>query len=281
MDQLEGRGAVVIGGGSGIGRGIALALAAEGMRVLVADIDGDSAGAVRAEITGRGGDAHAAQVDATDREALAELAAATRDELHRGHVLVNTVGVLTDASVTTSGDNVWAWYVDFHLMSAVRVVATFLPLLRAHDDGGHIVLTSSMAGLLTLPVEQTGGVNTGVYTVLKHAIVAYGDMLRHEMASDGIAVSVLCPGSVNTNLNRTSARHRPERFGGPLPEPPAREGPPPMAFMEPEELGPIVVSGLRANSAYILPDPAWAEAVRGRQQQLLDDFAFYAQMLHG
>src|SRR5436853_3216555 len=101
MDQLEGRGAVVIGGGSGIGRGIALALAAEGMRVLVADIDGDSAGAVRAEITGRGGDAHAAQVDATDREALAELAAATRDELHRVHVLVNTVGVLTDASVTT------------------------------------------------------------------------------------------------------------------------------------------------------------------------------------
>jgi len=279
VEQLEARGAVVVGGGSGIGRGIALALAAKGVRVLVVDIDGDSAASVCKEIDGIGGTAHAAQVDATDRDALTGLAETINDHFGRVHLLACTVGILSHDSVTGTSDEIWAWHTDFHLMSAVRVVDTFLPLLRAHDEDGHIVITSSMAGLLALPVEQTGGVNTGVYTVLKHALVGYGDMLRHEVSSDGIGVSILCPGAVNTNLGRTTARHRPERFGGPLPEPPELEGPPPMAMMQPEEVGRIVVRGIQANRAHILSDPVWMGAVDARQQQVLDDFAFFGGTL--
>lgn len=279
MDKLEGRGAVVVGGGSGIGRGIALGLAAEGMRVLVADIDAENAGAVRDEIVRRDGEAFSASVDATDPDSLARLAAGTADDLDRVHVVVNTVGVHTNAPVTTSSEQVWAWFVEFHLMAAVRVVQAFLPLLRAHDDGSHIVLTSSMAGLVALPAEQTGGTNTGVYTALKHAVVGYGDMLRHEVAADGIGVSVLCPGAVATNLVSTTARHRPERFGGPMPDPMAgRTLTPDMVpgMMPIEAVGPIVARGIRENRAYIITHPEMEGMVRARQQQLLADFAFFA-----
>lgn len=282
MDKLEGRGAVVVGGGSGIGRGIALGLAAEGMRVLVADIDADNARAVGDEITSKGGDARAAQVDATDREALATLATTAAHELDHVHVLVNTVGVLADAPLATASEDVWAWFVEFHLMSAVRVVGTFLPLLRAHDEGAHIVVTASMAGLLALPADQTGGTDTGVYTVMKHGMVGYGEMLRYELAPQSIGVSVLCPGAVATNLGRTSARHRPERFGGPMPQPqrtssaPPPPGAIPLRAMQPEDVGAIVVRGIRANRAYILTHPEMGEDVRTRQQALLDDFAFFA-----
>jgi NAD(P)-dependent dehydrogenase (short-subunit alcohol dehydrogenase family) len=276
MDTLDGRGAVVVGSGSGIGRGIALGLAAEGMRVLAGDIDGDSAAATGDEIVRRGGEAYAARVDATDHDSLAQLASRAADDLGRVHVAVNTVGVHTNAPLTTSSEETWAWFTEFHLMSAVRIVGAFLPLLRAHDEGGHIVVTSSMAGLLALPVEQTGGTNTGIYTVMKHGMAAYGEMLRYELAPEGIGVSVLCPGVVATNLGVTSARHRPARFGGPLPEPEARGGSAGLAIMQNEEVGPIVVRGIRANRAYILTHPEMVDMVRARQQRLLDDFAFFA-----
>lgn len=278
MDQFRGRGAVVVGGGSGIGRGIVLGLADEGMRVLVADIDPESANAVRDEIAGRSGDALASQVDATDRDSLAALAAAAGADLDRLHVLVNTVGVHTDAPIATASEEMWAWFVEFHLMATVRVVEAFLPLLREHDDGSHIVVTSSMAGLLALPAEQTAGKNTGLYTVLKHAIVGYGEMLRHELAPQGIGVSVLCPGIVDTNLGTTSARHRPARFGGPMPDPQAGGRPtlPPQA-MQPEDVGPIVARGIRDDRMYIVTHPEFGDMVRARHERLMDDFAFFNQ----
>ncbi len=280
MDKLDGRGAVVVGGGSGIGRGIALGLAGEGMRVLVADIDPENARAVRDDIAGRGGDALSARVDATDRDSLATLAAGAADDLGDVHVLVNTVGVHTSAPAAASSEQVWAWFTEFHLTAAVRVVDAFLPLLRAHDDGAHIVLTSSMAGLVALPTEQTGGTETGVYTTLKHAVVGYGNMLRHELASDGIGVSVLCPGAVATNLVTTTARHRPERFGGPMADPMAGRvlSPGAVPGMLPiEAVGPIVVRGIRANRAHIITHPEMGDVVRAHQQQVLEDFAFFAE----
>ncbi|WP_241831873.1 SDR family NAD(P)-dependent oxidoreductase [Parafrankia soli] len=270
---------MVVGGGSGIGRGIALGLAGEGMRVVVADIDSGSAGAVRDEIVRRGGEAYASRVDATDRDSLAELAAGAARDLGSVHVLVNTVGVHTNAPLTTASEQLWAWFVEFHLMAAVRVVQAFLPLLRGHGDESHIVLTSSMAGLLALPAKQTGGTDTGVYTTLKHAVLGYGEMLRHELASEGIGVSVLCPGAVATNLVSTSARHRPERFGGPAPDPMAgRELPSDLllSMMSDEAVGPIVVRGIRANRTYIITHPEMAGMVRARHQQLLEDFAFFS-----
>lgn len=275
MDQLSGRGAVAVGGGSGIGRGIALGLGAEGMNVLVADIDADSAARVAAEIAAAGGTAESAAVDATDTVSLAALARTAADTIGDVHVLVQTVGVVADTPLTAATEAEWGWFSEFHLMSAVRTVNAFLPGIRAHGEPAHIVLTSSMAGLLALSPQMTGGVNTGLYTVMKHALVGYGEMLRHELEPEGIGVSVLCPGLVESSLATTSARNRPDRFGGAFADPMEGRGMPPGA-MPNEAVGPIVVRAIKANRTYILTHPETRFLVEARQQLLLDDYAFAA-----
>jgi NAD(P)-dependent dehydrogenase (short-subunit alcohol dehydrogenase family) len=275
MDDLKGRGAVVVGGGSGIGRGIAMGLAAEGMAVLVADIDPESAAAVSDEITFHGGDARSHRVDATDDASLASLAERAGDELGKVHVLANTVGVVADTPLIEATEAEWAWFIEFHLMTAVRSVNAFVPAIRAHGEGGHIVLTSSMAGLLALPPSHTGGVNTGLYTVMKHALVGYSEMLRGELKPDNIGVSVLCPGLVQSNLGSTSAKHRPERYGGAMPDPMTERGPIEGA-MPNEDVGPIVVRGIIGNRAYIITHPETAPLVKARQDAVMDDYAFFA-----
>lgn len=276
MEDLAGKGAVCVGGGSGIGRGIALGLGAEGVRVLVADIDPDTAERVRDEIVAAGGEAQSAQVDATSPDSLSELARTAADLIGNVHVLVQTVGVVANTPLGDATEQEWGWFTEFHLMSAVRTVNAFLPGIRAHGEGAHIVLTSSMAGLLALSPQATGGVNTGLYTVMKHALVGYGEMLRYELAPEGIGVSVLCPGMVESNLATTSARNRPAQYGGAYADPMAGRGMPPGA-MPNEAVGPIVVRAIRANRGYILTHPETRPMVEARQQQLLADYTFAAE----
>jgi NAD(P)-dependent dehydrogenase (short-subunit alcohol dehydrogenase family) len=280
MDRLQGRGAVVVGGGSGIGRGVSMGLAAEGMKVLVADIDPESAAAVSDEIAFHGGDARSHRVDATDDASLAALADRARDELGKVHVLASTVGVVADTPLVEATEAEWAWFHEFHLMTAVRSVNAFVPAMRAHGEGGHIVLTSSMAGLLALPPSHTGGVNTGLYTVMKHALVGYSEMLRGELAPENIGVSVLCPGLVQSNLGSTSAKHRPDRYGGALPDPMAERGPIEGA-MPNEDVGPIVVRGITGNRAYIITHPETAPLVKARQDAVMADYAYFAEAAAG
>jgi len=251
-----------------------MGLAAEGARVVVADIDPESADSVRDEIVLRGGDAHSARVDATDSVSLDALAQTATREFDKVHVLVNTVGVVIDKPLTEATEAKWAWFVEFHLMSAVRCVNAFVPLLRAQSDGAQIVVTSSMAGLLASPPRHSGGVHVGLYTVMKHALVGYAEMLRGELEPQGIGVSVLCPGPVESNAVATSARHRPERFGGPMEEIVAGDLP---GAMPNEEVGPIVVRGIVANRAYIFTHPRTGRAVRARQDAVMADFAFFAE----
>jgi NAD(P)-dependent dehydrogenase (short-subunit alcohol dehydrogenase family) len=275
MEELVGKGAVCVGGGSGIGRGIALGLAAEGARVLVADIDPLSAATVRDEIRAAGGRADDAEVDATSPASLEALARSATAVVGNVHLLIHTVGVIANTPLADATEAEWGWFTEFHLMSAVRTVNAFLPAIRAHGEGAHIVLTSSMAGLLALSPEMTGGVNTGLYTVMKHALVGYGEMLRYELAPEGIGVSVLCPGLVESNLGSTSARHRPERFGGAFADPSSGTMPP--GAMPNEQVGPIVARAIKANRTYILTHPETRFLVEARQQLLLDDYTFAAE----
>jgi NAD(P)-dependent dehydrogenase (short-subunit alcohol dehydrogenase family) len=274
MRDLAGRTAVVIGGGSGVGRGIALGLAAEGMSVAVADIHVDSARAVRDELTATGATAIAAEADATERESLRALAHRTVAELDAVHVLVSTVGAIVDRRLDAASDDDWGWLLDVNVMAVVRGVDEFLPALRAHGEEAHIVCTSSLAGLLALPASLTGGVFNGLYTTTKHALIGYGLMLRQELAPEGIGVSLLCPGLVEGNLGATSARNRPARYGGPMPY--DREGGMPPGAMPNEEVGPIVVRGIRANRPFIFTHPETVPLVQARHDAMLEDFAFYA-----
>lgn len=279
MDTLTDRTAVVIGGGGGIGRGVSLGLAHAGMNVVVADIEHDSATRVADEITGAGLRALARRVDATSAESLDSLAAATIAEFGAVHVLSNNVGVILNRRLDEATEAEWSWFFEFNVMSIVRGNSVFLPHLRAHGQGGHIVNTSSMAGLLALEPKAVGGYFNGLYTTTKHALIGYCEMLRMELAPEGIGVSVLCPGLVAGNLSSTAARNRPERFGGPLADPRAGAAPPSSmpnpAAMPNDAVGPIVVDAIKANRFYIFTHPESVALVRARQQQVLDDFEFY------
>jgi NAD(P)-dependent dehydrogenase (short-subunit alcohol dehydrogenase family) len=149
-----------------------------------------------------------------------------------------------------------------------------LPYLRAHGEPAHIVCTSSMAGLLALPPQVVGGVFNGLYTTTKHALIGYCSMLRDELAPDGIGVSVLCPGLVEGNLGRSSARNRPTRFGGPAG--PAPSGGMPPGAMPNEDVGPIVVRAIEADRLYVFTHPETVGLVEARHAALLEDYAFFA-----
>jgi NAD(P)-dependent dehydrogenase (short-subunit alcohol dehydrogenase family) len=273
MDEFKGRTAVVIGGGGGVGRGISLAFAAEGMNVVVADIELESARRVADEIASAGHVAIAQQVDATDRNSLSQLAEEAAAQFGAVHLLSNNVAVILNRRLDQASEEEWAWFLEFNVMTIVRGNQAFLPYLRATGEGGHLVNTSSLAGLVALQPEVEGGYFNGLYTTTKHALIGYCEMLRMELAPEGIGVSVLCPGLVVGNLGSTSARNRPARYGGPMADPRAGVGPNPAAMAN-TEVGPIVVDAVKANRFHIFTHPDAVEIVRARQQRVLDDFEF-------
>lgn len=278
MERLEGRAAFVTGGGSGIGRGIALALADEGVDVAVTDIDPASADAVAHEVEGRGRKAVAFACDVTSHTSLAEAARAAGAALGDLHILSNNAGVMIPLGpVTAASDEDWRYVFSVNFFGIVNSCRALLPALRAHGDEAHIVNTASMAGIATIP--QLG---IGVYTASKHACVAYTEFLRAELAPEGIGVSVLCPGTIESNLAATSARHRPKHFGGPHPAPeasgPTREQAPPGArVLGGEACGRIVVRGIRSNRLHIITHPESLPLIERRLKRLRDDFTAEAE----
>jgi NAD(P)-dependent dehydrogenase (short-subunit alcohol dehydrogenase family) len=253
MQELRDKTAVVTGGGQGIGRGIALALAREGMRAAILDIERDAAERTAKEIESAGGRAIGLQVDVTDERSLGDAAAAVAKAFGPVHVLSNNAGVSApQGPIADKSDKDWQWVFSVNLFGIVKAVQAFLPGMRARPRGqdGHIVNTSSMAGLVAVPELQVG-----VYTASKYACTGYCEILRAELAPEGIGVSVLCPGLIDTQLSATSARNRPTTFGGPLAVPKPMPDEMRKVAMQPEDVGPIVVRGIRANRLHILTHP--------------------------
>jgi NAD(P)-dependent dehydrogenase (short-subunit alcohol dehydrogenase family) len=277
VDGLKGRVAVVTGGGSGIGRGLALGLGAEGMTVAVADIRRASAEGVAAEIESGGGRALAIGVDVTSVESLA---AAARDVVARAggvNLLCANAGVLArigPLAEHTLGD--WEYTLSVNVLGVVKTVAAFLPALRASAPDAHIVNTASLGGLVSdvrAPI--------GAYLASKYACVGYSEMLRAELAGEGIGVSVLCPGVVASELMGTSAANRPEAYGvqaAPQLASPGGAGapPPPVRAMAAEDVGPIVIRAIRANRFHVLTHWQARPLVERRFRAMLEDFEFAA-----
>lgn len=268
MQQLADRTGVVIGGGSGIGRGIALALADEGMNLVIADIERDTAQAVAEEVRKVNVRAIAVAADATRPDSLAQLAAEAYDEFGAVQLLSNNAGVVpTLGALEERSDDEWLWVMSVNLHGIVRSVQAFLPRIRAQGGEAHIQNTASMAGIT---VSRVRGI--GIYTASKHACVGYSLSLRGELADAGIGVSVLCPGMVVSNLAATSARNRPSVYGGPLPEPGPADPTLQARMMSSEDCGRIVVRGIRENRAYIITHPETLPLVETQHGQLVADY---------
>ena len=279
MDDLNGRVAVVTGGASGIGRGIALTLGAEGMTVAVADIQQSNAEAVAAEIESKGGRAIGIGVDVTSVESLAAAASEIVARSGGVNLLCANAGVLARVAPLvdhTIGD--WEYTLSVNVMGVVKTVAAFLPALRASAPDAHVVNTASLGGL-TADVRAP----IGAYIASKYACVGYSEMLRAELASEGIGVSVICPGVVASKLTGTSAENRPRAFGaqaapqlGAAGAGAASAPPPPIHAMAAEDVGPIVIRAIRANRFHVLTHPRARPLIEGRFQAMLDDFDFAA-----
>jgi len=252
MERLAGRTAVVTGGGSGIGRGIALALSSEGMRVAVLDVNGEAAATVASELAAQGGESLALATDVTSSEQLAAAAKEVSARFGDASLLCANAGVMLPLGpLTEKSESDWEYVFSVNVFGVVKTVNAFLPQLRASDEA-HIVTTASMGGIFAVP-----RIPIGVYVASKYACVGYTESLRGELAAEGIGVSVLCPGFVPSNLYSSSAVNRPERFGGP--EPAAVDsdasGAVPPGSMRAEDVGPVVVRGVRENRLHLFTHP--------------------------
>jgi NAD(P)-dependent dehydrogenase (short-subunit alcohol dehydrogenase family) len=214
MNSLNGRTAVVTGGGSGIGSGIAEALAARGVSVMVADIDESRAAEVARAITAQGGSAAHAGVDVSDAESVAGLGRAVSRTFGRLHFAFNNAGVaLHGTPIEAIAEDDWQWVIGVNILGVVHGIQTFLPMIREHAEGGRIVNTASIGGLQVNPAWKTAA-----YSMTKYAVVALSEGLRNELTGSPIGVSVLCPAAVRTRIT-DSSRARPGRFGGPYDRP--------------------------------------------------------------
>ncbi|HJP40772.1 MAG TPA: SDR family NAD(P)-dependent oxidoreductase [Dehalococcoidia bacterium] len=264
MKRLNGKTAVVTGGGSGIGRGMCLAFAAEGMSVVVSDIQEDAAEAVAAEVRETGQKALAVCTDVAKRDSVRELADRSFAEFGTVHVLCNNAGVFTFKNMVDLTHDDWKWVIGVNLDGVVNGVTQFVPRLIAQGGEAHIVNTSSTAGLY-----PGGGVLS--YVTAKYAVTGLTEHLRRDLAKIDIGVSLLCPGNVRTQIDH-SGRNRPDELGGPE-ETPAeflaarahRTIPP----NEPEEVGEWVVQAIKNNEEFIVMNPERRAAVAGRLDALL------------
>jgi NAD(P)-dependent dehydrogenase (short-subunit alcohol dehydrogenase family) len=271
MKELRGHVAVVTGGASGIGRGIAEAFAAEGMKVVLGDIERPVLDKTLEELRATGADAVGVECDVSKQESVDHLAQAALDAFGAVHVLCNNAGVGgagPQATWESSLDD-WNWVLGVNLMGVIHGIRSFVPILLTQDDGGHIVNTSSMAGLIP------GG---GIYGVTKHAVVSLSETLFREftMREAKIGVSVLCPGWVNTNILE-SERNRPE-----APREDPGEAAPQMQILlqvveglikeglDPREVGKMVVDAIRSGRFYVLTHP-WKNMIEQRMQNILQD----------
>jgi NAD(P)-dependent dehydrogenase (short-subunit alcohol dehydrogenase family) len=263
--DLEDKVAVVTGGGSGIGRAIALAFAAAGTHVVVADVEGARAQEVAKQAAQAGVRSLAVPVDVASLASVQALADAAYAEFGAVNVLCNNAGVGAQGKLDELSEANWHWVLSVNLTGVFHGVRAFVPRMKAQRGPAHVVNTSSEHGI-ALPF---GGL--GAYTASKHAVVALSDVMRRDYAEDGIGVSVLCPGFVDTAI-WNCARNRPREFGGPVVLPDEVGRPWRERGMDPMRVGRLTVEGVRRGDFYILTHPEVRELVEARYRELLDAF---------
>lgn len=263
MRELEGKVAFVTGAASGIGLGIAKALARAGVKVMLCDIEADALERARAGLAAGNADVDAVRADVSLKAELQAAADATIARFGKVHILVNNAGVGGGGDYGSWTQAGWDWTLGVNLWSVIWGIEIFGPLIEAHGEGGQIVSTASIAGL-------AGGVNPS-YNVTKYGVVALSEGLRPTLAEKGIGVSVLCPGLIRTQI-MDSGRNLPERFGQVegMAEGAAESEAIQMiragvaVGIDPDYVGELVREGIEEDWAYILTDTDFEPAIDER-----------------
>lgn len=269
MQEFRQKTAVVTGAASGIGLQLARVFAEEGMHVVLADIEQDKLDAAVAEVTALGAEALGVVTDVGSGESVAALCQASVARFGSVQVLCNNAGVYTGGLLWEQTEDDYEWLMRVNQWGIIHGLRCFVPQMIAQGDECHIVNTSSMASMCTLPF-------AGIYHMTKHAALALSECLFHELAmtQPQIAVSCLCPELVNTGI-ATSARNRPADL--------AQENITEMQAMSmtaitdatagslpPRVLAERVLQAIRDKAFYVLPpdDNPWRDTANTRLEDI-------------
>jgi NAD(P)-dependent dehydrogenase (short-subunit alcohol dehydrogenase family) len=267
MFDLHNRTAVITGGASGIGLATARLLAAEGVRLLLTDVEHNALAKAQEELGALG-----VVADVSSYTEMQSLADTAFDELGHVDIVFNNAGVAVGGPIAEMTHDDWKWIIDVDLWGPIHGVEVFLPRMIEQGRGGHIAFTSSFAGLVP-------NVGLGPYCVAKYGVVALAEVLHKELRSHNIGVSVLCPMRVVTNIG-SSERNRPGELGGPessprVPDQSEDNADQAGAVIPVEDVARMVVNAMKTNELYVLPHAESRQYVQRRFARI--DRAYGAQ----
>ncbi|MEZ7909021.1 MAG: SDR family NAD(P)-dependent oxidoreductase [Pseudomonadales bacterium] len=270
MQDFSGRTAVITGGASGIGLGMARAFAGRGMQLVLADLDSVLLKKAEQEFSDAGIAVVTQTCDVSRLEEIERLAELTLERFGGVHVVCSNAGVGLPTSARNMKLADWEWIINVDLWGPIYTVKTFLPLLE-EQEVGHINATSSMAGLISSQM-------MGAYNVAKHGVVALMAATERELRAkkSHVRASVLCPGPINTNISQHSVDFRP---GGGKPKGDSKKagklaGNIQAALeqgMQPDEVGELVLNAIEQEKFWILTHPHWSKGVQKQLDALIDD----------
>jgi NAD(P)-dependent dehydrogenase (short-subunit alcohol dehydrogenase family) len=273
--DIAGKVAIVTGAASGVGLGIATALAEAGAKVALADIQKAAVEQAAHGLAAAGKSVVPVVIDVSDDESVAAAAREVERAFGKLHIACNNAGVpLHGTKLVDVRLDEWDWLIGVNIYGVIHGIRHFVPAILKHGEGGHVVNTSSGSGL-----HVRRGTNQGAYAMSKYAVLALSEALEIELEGTNVGVTVLCPGAVDTNISE-GAKNRPERMGGAfhreqdafLRERLAREG------MAPVEVGRKVVGAIRDGQFFLFVSNLPHEVIEARQQRIS---AAIAQFLAG
>jgi NAD(P)-dependent dehydrogenase (short-subunit alcohol dehydrogenase family) len=268
MKDVQGKVAFITGGASGIGLGIAGALVNAGMKAVLADLREDHLGSALEGFKkqGQSDQVHGIRLDITDRSAMSAAATEAERVFGKIHVIVNNAGVGIEGPFKDISYNDWDFGLGVNLGGVINGIQTFLPRIRAHGEGGHVVNTASLAAFVTMPAHFV------VYVTSKAAVIALSESIRAELSREGIGVTVLCPGPVKSNIHEL-ARNRPARLktSAAFEEAAKRLGQRTVSplWMEPSEVGAKVLHAIRNDELYVITHGEWRAMASARYEAVL------------
>ena len=266
--DISGKTAIVTGAASGIGLGIATALAEAGAKVVMADIQKAAVEEAAHGLSGTNKLVMPVRIDVTQEQSVLDALAEAERNFGKLRIACNNAGVPmhgTRLIDVPPGD--WEFVIGVNIWGIIHGIRHFVPAILKHGEEGHIVNTASVAGF-----QNRRGTNQGPYSMSKYAVLSLSEALEHELEGTNVGVSVLCPGPITTNIAR-GARNRPDHMGGPqvranqetvLAERLATTG------LDPKEVGEHMVDAIRTKTFYAVVSAVPADVIKARHRRIED-----------
>src|SRR5689334_65024 len=266
MQDISGKTAIVTGAASGIGLGIATALAEAGANVVMADIRKDAVEQAAHGLSGTNKQVMPVRIDVTQEQSMLDALAEAERNFGKLHIACNNAGVpMHGTRMVDVPPRDWEFVIGVNMWGVIHGIRHFVPAILKHGEEGHVVNTASVAGF-----QNRRGTDQGPYSMTKYAVVSLSEGLELELEGTNVGVSVLCPGPIATNIAR-GARNRPDHMGGPqvrendeavLAERLATTG------IDPKKVGERVVDAIRTKTFYAFVSAVSADVIKARHRRI-------------